>query len=138
MKESIHVRQKNEHIAIQSAHNQRGQPVIVAESGRSAFPVQRFNLRRRHRVILIDDGQHLQVEQLLHSAAKLDVAPPIAEVFSRQKNLRNFDVPRGKHFLVRVHQQTLTHSGASLFRRQILEPRAMQSKPSSSQTDGSR
>src|SRR2546430_11073269 len=49
---------------------------------------------------------------LLHGPTEIPVTPPIAEVFARQKNLGNLDVPCGEHFFVRIHQQTLTDSGA--------------------------
>src|SRR5438874_906377 len=58
-KEPVNVCQKDQRIHVQAAHDQRRQPVIVAEGRPPASLAKGFDLSSGDSVVFIDNGKHL-------------------------------------------------------------------------------
>ena len=67
-----------------------------------------------HRVVLIDDWNHVAIEKSSQRAACIQKSPPVFGVFGRQEHLRGCDAVMTQHFLVRMHELHLARCRGGL------------------------
>ena len=96
--------QKDQQIRRQQRSHQCAQAVIVAE----------LQFLHRDRVVFIDDGYDLILDERLQCAAHIQIAVVIFQIVMSQQHLRDIDPVNGKQLLINGHQTALSHSGASL------------------------
>ena len=89
------------------------------DDGAEHVVVAEGELRDRHRVVLVDDGDDAELEQALEGVAGVEVALAVDHVAPREQDLRAGKPVRGKGALVGLDEPRLAGGGARLERGDI-------------------
>ena len=112
MSKSGSIGEDDQEVGIDEVGDERGQPVVVAES----------DLVVGDRVVLVDDRHHAELEQTTDGAARVQVLLAHAEVERSEENLSGHDAEVRERAVVHAHQPALTDRRHRLQRLRI--PRA--------------
>ncbi len=93
-----------------------------ATRAREVVVVAHLDLVHRHRVVLVDDRQHPEVEQGEQRVAGVEVARAIADVLAGEQHLAHRDPVLLERLLVLPHQRGLPDRGRRLLLRDRLGP----------------
>ena len=115
--EAVHVGEDDENVRPHLAHDERGEPVVVAEETARplAFGLQ---LQRRDRVVLVQDRHGIQLEELLERRREILETRPVREVVFREEDLRREKAHLLESLFVHGHQAALPDRGAGLLERE--------------------
>src|SRR5207248_9249577 len=98
---SVHHRQQHQERRLEQVGHHGGQVVVVAET----------NFRHAHRVVFVDDRQHVPLEEREDRIASVEVAGAVVEVAGRQQNLGGVRAVARQKFVGGPHQKTLANGG---------------------------
>jgi hypothetical protein len=105
----VDIGEQHQRVGADHLRHARGKPVVIAKT----------YLRRRHRVVLVDDRQRLEEQQLLDGRARVQMPAPLLGIVGGEKNLRHRDAVLGRHLLIGMGETDLPSGGSGLF---FLEP----------------
>ena len=94
----------DEEIGLDERGDQRAQVVVVAD----------LDLLDGNGVVLVDDGQHAELEQGEQRVARVQIARPIGDVLRRQQHLPDRHAVALERDLVVPHQRRLADGGRRL------------------------
>ena len=106
------VGQEHEKLRIHQVGHQRGQAVVVPET----------DLLVGHRVVLVDDGHHPQIDQMAQGAAGMQILRAVDEVERRQQHLAGEDAVIVETLLPQTHQAVLADGRHRLEHRRVRRP----------------
>ena len=95
--------QDNQDICIHEITDHRRQRIVVSEA----------DFLDQHRVIFIDDGDHVVLQQGQQGVTSIEVACAGAQVLMGQKNLRHLLLKDAKQTFIRPDQITLPNRPAA-------------------------
>ncbi len=102
--EAVDVGQQHEAVGGDHGGDARRQPVVVAVA----------DLGRRDRVVLVDHGNGLEIEQRLDGVTRVEVAAALLGVAERQQDLRGYEPAGPRQLLVGMRQADLPDGGGGL------------------------
>jgi len=100
----IDVRQVDQQVGI---HQQR-------DHGRQGVVVPELDLLDHDRIVFVDDGNHLPIQQRVERVAGIEIAFAVGQVFTGEQNLGHLLLLLGKCLFVFPHQTGLAHGGHRL------------------------
>ena len=104
--------EQHEQVGVDEVGHQRGETVVVAEA----------DLVVGDRVVLVDDGQHPEVEQTLQGGPGVEVLLADDEVEGGEQHLPGDEAVLGEHPVVDPHQPALADRGHRLERDRVRRP----------------
>ena len=107
--EGVDVGEEHERVGVDEVGDEGGEPVVVAEA----------DLARGDGVVLVDDGQHAEVEQPLEGAAGVGVVRAPGDVVGGEQHLTDGDVVPGERLGVGGEQGALADRGRGLLGREV-------------------
>ena len=122
---AVHDGQQHQQRRLQQVGHHGGQVVVVAE----------LDLGDADGVVLVDDRQHVPLEQREDGVADVEVAGAAVEVAGGQQDLGGVDAVLVEALLVGPHQEALADGGAGLKVAQVGGPLA-QAEPADAGADG--
>ena len=109
VEQTVHVAQDHQQVHLHQRGHQRGQLVVVAE----------LHLVHRHRIVLVDDGNDVPVQQRLERVLGVEVALAVGQVLVGQQHLRHLLLVAGEGVLVKRHETDLADGRQRLFLGQV-------------------
>ena len=110
--ETVDVGEEHEEIGVDEMGDEGGQVVVVAD----------LDLVHRHRVVLVDHGQHAEVEQGEQGVARVQVPAAIADVLGGEEHLADLDAVALERLLVVPHERGLPDGRRGLLLRDRARP----------------
>ena len=86
----------------------------IGDQRRQGIVVPQPDFIGRDRIVLVDDGHALQVQQGAQRGTRIEVAGAVGEVFVRQQHLGGMQLVAAEDRFVGLHQAGLAHGGGSL------------------------
>lgn len=122
--ERVDIGEQNQRVGTHHVRDERGKPVVVAET----------DLVAGKRIVLVDYRHHTEFEQLGHGAPRIAVLPWLHRVFGGDEQLAHANAVAAERHLVLGHEQPLPHRrgrllcghiGGARFEAERLKPAAM-------------
>src|SRR6201996_5304798 len=107
--QAVDVGEQDQRVGPGDVGDQRGQPVVVAEA----------DLVSGHRVVLVDDRQHMQLQQPVQGPLGVPVVGPPHQVVGRQQDLADAKLVPGERGRVPGDEQPLADRGGRLLSGQV-------------------
>ena len=104
----VDVGEQHQQVGVDQVRDQRGQPVVVAEP----------DLGGRHRVVLVDDREHAELEELGEGLVGVAVVRAPGHVVDGEQHLAGHDAVPRQLLGVAVHQQPLADRRRGLLGRE--------------------
>ena len=110
--QAVHVRQQDEKVRSETAHHQRAQLVIIAET---VVRIRFFEFFGGHRVVFIDDRNDFHVQQGHQRVSKIAKRVGLEKSCEVSSTCAAIRPCFGKALLVDIHQPALSDGGKGLF-----------------------
>lgn len=108
----VNIGQQDQQVCLHAHGHHGGQGVVVPDP----------HFLGGHRVVFVDDGQGLQVQQTAHGVVKVLKAVRVIHIGGGEQNLGHGVIVLGKGLVIGIHELTLSHGGGGLLGGGVLGP----------------